>query len=152
MAATIRSATTADAEAVRTMASELAAHQNQLEYMTADVDDWRTTLRRADVHIFIAEQDGEPVGYVSVLRRLHLWTGRDILALDDIYVRPAARDEGVGHALMRAVAGLAVPEQLPITWGARVENEAAHRFYRRLGASMTLKAMFSWRPGEDQGR
>jgi ribosomal protein S18 acetylase RimI-like enzyme len=81
-----------------------------------------------------------------MIRRFHLWSASDLIALDDLWVRPEARDKGVGRELMHAVADLAAPERLAIVWGARADNEAAHRFYLRLGAAMTTKAMFSWRP------
>lgn len=64
----------------------------------------------------------------------------------DLWVRPEARDRGVGRELMHAVAELAMAERLAIVWSARADNQAAHRFYVRLGATMTTKAMFSWRP------
>ena len=59
--------------------------------------------------MLLAERDGGPVGYVSAVRRLHLWTGGDVLALDDLYVRPGHRDAGIGRRLMAALAALAEP-------------------------------------------
>ena len=32
-----------------------------------------------------------PVGYVGGVRQLNLWVGRDLFALDDLYVRPGRR-------------------------------------------------------------
>jgi GNAT superfamily N-acetyltransferase len=103
-------------------------------------------LERPEVIVLLAECDGEPVGYVSALRQLHLWTGGDVLGLDDLYVRPGHRDAGAGRRLMAALAGLAAPEQLLIRWGMEVDNVDAQRFYRRLGATLRPKILAAWTP------
>jgi ribosomal protein S18 acetylase RimI-like enzyme len=83
---------------------------------------------------------------VSAVRQLHLWTGGDVLALDDLYVRPGCRDAGVGRRLMGALAALAAPEQLLIRWGMEADNVGAQRFYRRLGATLRPKVLAAWTP------
>lgn len=142
----IRLATEKDAELVRTLVLEFAALQGDLRHVQATAEDWRASLARPDVRILLAFDRHYPIAYVSTTRRFHLWIASDIIALDDIYVRPDARNRGVGLDLMNAIAALAIPEQLTITWGARMDNEAAHRFYRRLGGVMNTKAVFSWTP------
>jgi ribosomal protein S18 acetylase RimI-like enzyme len=142
----IRRAVVADAETVLTMLRELAAYQDQLAYVTATVEDWQGFLGRDDVIVLIAEVDGTAAGYVSSLRRPYLWVGGDQLAIDDLYVREAFRDGGVGRQLMLALAGRALPDRLVISWGLRLENEAGYRFYDRLGAKLTTKTAASWSP------
>lgn len=143
---TIRPATPQDAELVDLLVREIAAHQDELDGVRANAGDWRAALARPEVRVLLAFDGAEPVGYVSLVRRLHLWSASDILALDDLWVRPEARNRGVGRDLMLAVAELAAPERLTVTWGARTDNEAAHRFYVRLGASIGTKTVFGWRP------
>lgn len=146
MAVLIRRAVEDDAELVRTMLIELASHQDQGEHVTASVEDWRRFLSRDDVVVMIAEVGETAAGYVSALRRPYLWAGEDLLALDDLYVREQFRDAGVGRALMLELARHALPEGLTITWGLRPENDAAHRFYERLGARLGNKTVASWSP------
>ncbi|WP_210481133.1 GNAT family N-acetyltransferase [Naasia sp. SYSU D00948] len=143
---TTRLATPDDADLVHLLVSEIAAHENSLDSVHATTDDWRGLLARPDVHVLLAFDRDTAIGYASMTRRLHLWTGGDILALDDLYVRQAARNRGVGRQLMTAVAQLAEPEQLLVVWGARADNEDGHRFYRRLGARIHTKAVISWTP------
>lgn len=143
-APSIRRAGPADADIVATMVHEIAAHQNEDEYVTVTVDRWRDLLGNDDVVVLLAERTGEAVGYVSAVRRLHLWSGWDVLALDDLYVRQRARDGGVGRALMIELARYALPERLTITWGMRSENHGAQRFYARLGASLHQKVVAAW--------
>ena len=148
----VRPATEQDAELVHTMVLEIAAQLHSVEHVKATVNDWRTALARTDVVVFLAFDGDQPVGYVSTMRRFHLWTAADIIALDDLYVRPEARNLGIGRDLMHAVADIAAPEDLTIVWGAQISNDAAHRFYRRLGAEMNTKALFAWSPGSLKNR
>ncbi|WP_456598551.1 GNAT family N-acetyltransferase [Blastococcus sp. SYSU DS0616] len=142
----IRRAAPADAAAVAAMAGEIAAHEDQSAHVHVDVEKWRRMLDRPDVIVLLAERAGQAVGYVSALRQLHLWTGGDVLNLDDLYVRPGHRDAGVGRHLMAALAALAAPEQLLIRWGMEVDNADAQRFYRRLGATLRPKVLAAWTP------
>jgi ribosomal protein S18 acetylase RimI-like enzyme len=128
------------------MVVEIAAHEDQSDQVHVDVDRWRAMLARPEVVVLLAERGGAPVGYVSAVRQLHLWTGGDVLNLDDLYVRPGQRDDGVGRRLMTALARLAEPERLLIRWGMESDNIGAQRFYRRLGATLRPKVVAAWTP------
>ena len=142
----IRRATPADAVQVAAMVREIAAHEDQAAHVHVPEAQWRTLLQRPEVIVLLAERDGSAVGYVSAIRQLHLWTGGDVLDLDDLYIRPGHRDAGVGRRLMTALATLAAPEQLLIRWGLEVDNVGAQRFYRRLGATLRPKILAAWSP------
>ncbi|MEU2612204.1 GNAT family N-acetyltransferase [Micromonospora sp. NPDC007271] len=143
---TIRPAGPTDAATVDTLVREIAAHEGDAAHVTVTANGWRTLLGRDDVTVLLAERAGEPLGYVSALRRLHLWSGRDILALDDLWVRASVRDAGVGRALMLALARTAADDGLIIRWEVKPENAGAQRFYRRLGAGLFTKVIAGWRP------
>ena len=145
-AVTIRRATPGDAPDVAAMVAEIAAHEDQTAHVHVDAEQWRALLERPEVIVLLAERDGQAVGYVSALRQLHLWTGGDVLNLDDLDVRPGHRDVGVGRRLMAALAALAAPERLLIHWGMEVDNVDAQRFYRRLGATLRPKVLAAWSP------
>jgi len=142
----IRDASPADAQVLDEMVRELAAHEDSLEHVNADAETWRRLLVRPDVTVLIAESDGAVIGFTSTVRRLHLWSGGDLLALDDLYVRPEHRDKGVGGALMSAVARLAARDDLSVIWGVRLDNHSGQRFYARLGATLNTKMTASWTP------
>jgi ribosomal protein S18 acetylase RimI-like enzyme len=143
-AVVVRSANPNDADTVAGLVSELAAHQQQSEHVTAGAASWQEVLNRPEVMVLLAEVDGEPVGYVSALVRPHLWTGQEILALDDLYVRPAHRDRAVGRRLMHELARCAAGRT--ISWGVQPDNHAAIRFYRGLGATVSTKVTCTWPP------
>jgi ribosomal protein S18 acetylase RimI-like enzyme len=83
---------------------------------------------------------------VSAVRRLHLWSATDILALDDLFVRAGARDVGVGRLLMTELARLAAPEGLLIRWEVAQDNLRAQQFYERLGARLRSTVIAAWPP------
>lgn len=146
-ALTISRAGVADAATVMEMVREIAAHENQLQHLKVTTARWESLLHLRDVIVLIAYRDGAPVGYVSAVRRIHLWSEQDILALDDLYVREHARDGGVGRALMAELAARhAAPDRFTVTWGVEPGNHAAHRFYRRLGATLRDKVIAGWSP------
>ncbi|XVQ86919.1 N-acetyltransferase family protein [Microbispora siamensis] len=144
---TIRRAGPEDAAAALTLLRELAAHQDQLRHVEVSEERMRELLCREDVIVLLAERGGRPIGFVSVVRHLNIWAGRDILALDDLFVRPEARDGGVGRLLMTAVAGIAAAEGMVVRWEVLKDNEGAQRFYTRLGATLSMKIIAAWPPG-----
>ncbi len=92
--------------------------------------------QRPAAEALIAERDGEVLGYA-----LHFPTFSSFLTstgiwLEDLFVRPAHRGEGVGRALLSAVA-VRVRERggERLEWAALDWNELALGFYRRMGAA-----------------
>lgn len=142
----VRRATVADAALVRTMLVELATHEHTAHAVHATPEDWHRMLANPSVVVLLAYIGDQPVGYVSGIRQLNLWMGRDSFAMDDLYVRPEARDQGVGGQLMAALAEHVAEGQLLITWGVRSDNDAGQRFYRRLGATLRTKVVAAWPP------
>lgn len=143
----VRLATPHDAEIVHTMVLEIADHEGSVSDVVADADTWRRMLTRPDVHVLLAVDEDAILGYASMTRRLNLWMGADLLALDDLYVRESARNRGVGRRLMVEVAQVAAPEGMTVVWGARLDNHDGHRFYERLGARLNRKVVAAWSPG-----
>jgi ribosomal protein S18 acetylase RimI-like enzyme len=142
----VRRAAPDDAGTVLTMVREIAAHEGDASDAAGTPETWAAMLARPDVVVLLAERDGVPVGYVSAVRKLHLWRGEDIYALDDLFVRDGHRDAGVGRLLMREMARLASAERLLVRWEVNQQNVAAQRFYRRLGASLRTKVIAFWTP------
>jgi ribosomal protein S18 acetylase RimI-like enzyme len=145
---TVRRAGIEDADLVRAMLVELATHEDTAHAVQSTVEDWRRMLADPSVVVLIASLGDAPVGYVSGVRQLNLWLGDALFAMDDLYVRPEARDRGIGAGLMAAVAAYAAQDDLLVTWGVREDNDAGHRFYRRLGASLRSKVVAAWQPAD----
>ncbi|AXH96181.1 GNAT family N-acetyltransferase [Ornithinimicrobium avium] len=143
---TLRRAGAADADTVQRLVEEIAAHEGDLEHVQVTAARWRELLDRDDVVVLLAEREGRAVGFASAVRRLHLWSGGDLLAVDDVFVRADARDGGVGRQLLLGMAQLASGRDLLITWGVETDNTGAQRFYRRLGAALRPKVLARWAP------
>lgn len=141
---TIRPAIPADAETVHSLVLDIAELEGDLEHVHVTVEGWARILGRSDVTVLLAEGHGQVLGYVSATRRLHLWSGQDLLAVDDVFVREHARGSGIGRQLLVAMATTVAAEQLTIAWGMGPENTSAQRFYRRLGATLRPKIMAGW--------
>ncbi|WP_010214362.1 GNAT family N-acetyltransferase [Sphingomonas sp. PAMC 26621] len=83
----------------------------------------------------IASLDGTPVGMALFFHNFSTWTGWRGLYLEDLYVTPEARGSGVGKALLKHLAALAVERGCTrFEWSVLDWNEKAIAFYRSVGA------------------
>ncbi|WP_066588388.1 GNAT family N-acetyltransferase [Sphingomonas pruni] len=90
----------------------------------------------------IAEQDREPMGFALFFHNFSTWTGRKGLYLEDLYVTPEARGSGVGTALLRHLAGIALDRDCGrFEWAVLDWNTPAIDFYSAMGA----ESMDEWR-------
>lgn len=84
---------------------------------------------------YLAELDGEPVAYAITYRTYSSFLARPTLFLEDLFVLPDARGHGVGSALFRFVAGMALDEGCGrMEWVVLDWNRVAIDFYERMGA------------------
>jgi GNAT superfamily N-acetyltransferase len=82
------------------------------------------------------DDDGKLVGYAVYSPTYFTFTGEWIY-LDDLYVRPSARSNGTGRALLAAVAEHAAERgAFGIQWTVLDWNAPAIRFYERIGATL----------------
>lgn len=84
----------------------------------------------------IAEADNAPAGFALFFPVYSTWQGRSI-HLEDLFVRPAFRSRGIGKALLRRVAALAVERRCTrLQWDVLGWNTPAIDFYRSINAAM----------------
>jgi GNAT superfamily N-acetyltransferase len=84
----------------------------------------------------IAEWDGQPAGYASFFYFYSTFQGRPALFLEDLFVLGEFRGNGIGKALLAAVAKLAVDEGcFGLRWEVLDWNQPAIEFYEKLGAT-----------------
>lgn len=83
----------------------------------------------------LARVDGEPAGYAIYFSTFSSFTGRPGVWLDDLFVLPKFRKQGLGRKLIEAVAKIAAERGCArFEWLALDWNERALEFYRGLGA------------------
>lgn len=91
--------------------------------------------------VLIAYLDGAPAGFALFFHNYSTWLGKRGIYLEDLFVRPPARKHGVGFALLRKIARIALDRDCGrVDWSVLNWNELAISFYRQIGA----RAMDEW--------
>jgi GNAT superfamily N-acetyltransferase len=139
----IRSATPADIAVIRQLIVDLAVYEREPDAVKASEADLHQALfgDRPLAEAVLAEVDGAAVGVALFFTNFSTWAGRGGLYLEDLFVKPEARGQGVGKALLVHLAGVAVARGYArFEWSVLDWNEPAIGFYRALGA----KAQDEW--------
>ena len=139
MAATIRPATPADVGAMLALMRELAEFEKLTHLFVATeagLDDALFGARPAS-EALVADDGGRIVGYALYFHNFSTFLGRRGLYLEDLYVQPALRGSGLGSAMLRYLAALAVERQCGrFEWSVLDWNQPAIDFYERMGATV----------------
>jgi GNAT superfamily N-acetyltransferase len=133
----IRPATIDDAATLNQLVHELAEFEHLLhEASVTEEDIIRDAFGdRPKFRAVIAEWDGKPAGYAIFFEFYSTFQGRAGIFLDDIFVRPQLRKQGIGKALLAHVAAITVREHyFCMRWEVLDWNKSAIDFYDRLGA------------------
>jgi GNAT superfamily N-acetyltransferase len=82
-----------------------------------------------------AWRDGEPCGYACLYWSFTSLIPAETVLMNDLYVVPEARGQGVGRALIEASAATARQRGAArLTWMTAQDNERAQRLYDTTGA------------------
>ena len=93
--------------------------------------------RHRSCEALIAERDGKSVGFALYFSTFSTFLCKPGLYLEDLFVEPEHRGVGLGKALLRALAALAVERDCGrFEWRVLDWNEPSIRFYRSLGATI----------------
>jgi GNAT superfamily N-acetyltransferase len=133
----IRPATPTDVPLILRLVRELAEFEREPEAVVATEDMLSAALfgEQPAAEAVIAEHEGDPVAFALFFQNFSTWTGRPGMYLEDLYVTPAARGLGVGTALLRHLARIAVDRGYArFEWAVLDWNEPAIAFYRFVGA------------------
>ena len=148
MALIIRPALASDAQSIGNLARQFAGYLREL----GDLTDFKLTAN-ACLHDgfgtkpafagLVAENQDKVIGYLLY----HFGYDSDRAALNmhvvDLYVDRAARNQGVGKALMATAASIAREAGAPeMIWSVYQSNTIATTFYERLGAQRITDVFF----------
>jgi len=139
----IEAATERDVPLILQLIKGLAEYERLSEHVTATEDDLRASLFGAApaAEVAIAYEGSQPVGFALFFHNYSTFLGQRGLYLEDLFVKPEWRGRGVGRALLRHLARIAVERNCGrMEWAVLDWNMPAIRFYRRLGA----RAMEDW--------
>ncbi|MFC0573238.1 GNAT family N-acetyltransferase [Paraburkholderia solisilvae] len=118
---------------------ELAEYEKLTHLFIATDADLRDALfgARPSAEALVAEKDGHIVGYALFFHNYSTFLGRRGLYLEDLYVQPSQRGSGLGSAMLRQLAALALERQCGrFEWSVLDWNQTAIDFYEKMGASV----------------
>jgi len=141
----IVAATKKDIPLIREFILELAEYERALPGEAPVTEkDLADTLfgKRPAAEVLIAYLGDTPAGFALFFHNYSTWLGKRGIYLEDLFVRPAARKRGIGFALLRALAKIAIDRDCGrVDWSVLNWNELAIDFYKQIGA----KEMDEWK-------
>jgi GNAT superfamily N-acetyltransferase len=134
---TIRPAVEDDIARVLGFIRELARYERLEREVIATEEDLRETLfgthRYAEV-VFACLGE-EPVGFALFFHNFSTFKGRPGIYLEDLFVAPQVRGQGIGRALLGWLARTALERRCArLEWAVLDWNEPSIAFYESLGA------------------
>jgi GNAT superfamily N-acetyltransferase len=137
---TLRMAGPDDAERVFELVSALAAYERLTHQVTSTPEDFRRILAdpRHPVEVVLAERSGATVGFGLFFENFSTFLGRPGLYLEDLFVLPEYRRQGIGESVFAFLLALAQNRCYGrMDWAVLDWNEPAIRFYtEKLGAKL----------------
>ena len=134
----IVAATKKDIPLIREFILELAEYERALPGEAPVTEkDLADTLfgKRPAAEVLIAYLGNTPAGFALFFHNYSTWLGKRGIYLEDLFVKPAARKHGIGFALLRALAKVAVDRDCGrLDWSVLSWNQLAIDFYKQIGA------------------
>ena len=139
MSLMIRRARPDEAGLVLSLVRELAEYERLLHEVEATEADIAEALFGANPRLFceIAEWAGEWAGFAVWFINFSTFSGRSGIYLEDLFVRPAQRGNGIGKALLVHLAKQCVANGWSrLQWSVLDWNTPSIEFYKSLGAEL----------------
>ncbi len=133
----IRAANPADVEQILDFVRRLAEYEKLGHDVVATPERIRRALFGGQryAECILAEADGKPAGFALFFHTFSTFLALPGIYLEDLFVLPERRGQGVGKALLGRVAAIAVERGCGrLEWAVLDWNEPAIAFYRSLGS------------------
>ena len=92
----------------------------------------RKSVKTGNIDVLAARSEGRILGVAVLAYRPNISAGALFASIEDLYVRPEARRQGVGTALLTAADERCAAHRISYV-EVQVEDEAAESFYKTLG-------------------
>ncbi len=135
----IRPATAGDVSELLRLIRELAEYEKLADMAVGTEARMRESLfgARPAAEALVAERGGRTVGFALYFTTFSTFLCKPGLYLEDLFVEPEHRGSGIGRALLRRLAALAVERGCGrFEWRVLDWNEPSIRFYESLGAKL----------------
>jgi GNAT superfamily N-acetyltransferase len=134
----IREAVLADVPLIADLIRELAEYEQLLEEVKMTEESLASNLygeHRYAEALIAEDEERRALGFALFFHNFSTFLGLPGIYLEDLYVRPAHRGSGVGRALLRHLARLALERGCGrLEWSVLDWNQSAIDFYMGLGA------------------
>jgi len=134
----IERATERDLPLILGLIRSLAEYEKLADAVVATEDTLRESLfvKRA-AEVVIGYAGDEPAGFALFFQTFSTFLGVPGMYLEDIFVEPGFRRQGLGEALLAHLATLAVERGYGrVEWSVLDWNELAIGFYKKIGAQL----------------
>ena len=138
MSLAIRAARPGDERLVLAFIRKLAEYEKLLDEVVADEVLIGKSLFGLEPKVFcdIAEWSGEPAGFALWFYNYSTFHARHGIYLEDLFVEPHFRGQGIGKALLKNLARRCIDRGLTrLQWSVLTWNEPSILVYRALGAA-----------------
>jgi GNAT superfamily N-acetyltransferase len=135
----IRLAQKTDAIAIFTLIQELAAYEKLTHQVTGTAAALSEHLfgNAAYAEALVVEHQQQLIGFALFFKNYSTFLTKPGLYLEDLYVQEAYRGQGIGKALLQAVAQIAQERGYGrMEWSVLDWNETAIAFYKKMGADV----------------
>ena len=131
----IRTAIETDYSQIIALFKEFATFEKLPEKMINSVD--RMQHEKEFFNCFVAvTSDNTIVGYATYFFGYYTWIGKS-LCMDDLYVKPESRSNGIGTKLINTVIDFAKESKChKLRWQVSTWNKPAIDFYKNIGATI----------------
>jgi GNAT superfamily N-acetyltransferase len=133
----ITPATEADVLIILNFIKGIAAYEKLSHEVVATEQGLRETLfgPKPYAEVLIARADGEPVGFALFFHNYSTFLGQPGIWLEDLFVLPHRRGQGIGKGLLVEVVKIAGQRKCGrVEWSVLDWNEPSIQFYKSLGA------------------
>jgi len=137
MSLTVRAAEERDVTAIAILIREFAEFEKLSAWCEVTDDDLHEAIfgNKSFVQALVALSDGRYVGYALFYPVFRSFRGERSMFLEDLYVTPDLRGNGLGFVMLREVAKYAKDEGFArMDWQALKWNAPALKFYQSIGA------------------
>jgi GNAT superfamily N-acetyltransferase len=133
----IAPATERDIPVILDLIHALAEYEKLAHLVTATEERLRETLfgTRPAAEVLLAHWDRESAGFAVFFANYSTFLAQPGIYLEDLYVRPHLRGNGIGLALLKRLAGIAIERGCArLEWSVLDWNQPAIHFYKKLRA------------------
>jgi len=126
-----------DAADIHRLIVALAVYEKEPQAVQCSMEDLRSQLCLSNppFHCLLVRRQEQVVAFALYFFSYSTWRGRACLYLEDLFVLPEHRRQGIGIRLMQQLAGIALQNDCPrFEWSVLNWNQLAIDFYHKIGA------------------